>query len=121
MKRVVLPLLIALILPLMFFSFLGGVPGKASEEEEINKLIETATTPEDHMKIVYYYEKEAAKMEGMARSHASLADSYKNRGKPLPGPAKHCLSLSKRFEEAAEEYNALAMEHRKMAEEMKKQ
>jgi hypothetical protein len=120
MKKVLL-LVTALIATFMFFSFMVGVPGKASEEEETHKLIETATTPEDHIKIAEYYEKQAAKAEVKASSHASMADSYKNRGKPLLGLATHCSNLSKRYREAAEEYKAMAMEHRKIAEEMQKQ
>ncbi len=120
MKRVVLPLVVALIVPLLVFSFIGGVSGKASEEEDINKLIETATTHEDHMKIADYYEKQASEAEAKARSHASMADSYKNRSKPLTGLATHCSNLANKYKEAAEEYKAMAMEHRKMAEEMHK-
>lgn len=119
MKRTT-SLVMALIATLMSFSFIIGIPGNASEEEEIKKLIETATTPEDHIKIAEYYEKQAVKMEKRARSHASMADSYKNRGKPLPGPAKHCTNLSEKYKQAAKEYRAMAMEHRKMAEEIQK-
>jgi len=108
MKRL-LPLGIGLIATFLFFSFIVGVSGSASEEEEINKLIETATTPEDHMKIAEYYEMQAAKMEQEASFHASLADSYKSRGKPLLGLAKHCSDLSKRYMEAAKDYKTMAM------------
>ena len=122
MKRVMLPSVIALIVPLLLLSFIGGFPGKASEEqqeEEITQLIETASTPEDHMKIAGFYEKEAAKMEEKALTHTSMADAYKLRSKPLPGMAKHCTNLSKKYEEAAKEYSDMANEHRKMAQEMK--
>ncbi len=44
MKRV-LPLVITSIAAFLLFSFVMGVPGKASDEEEINKLIQTAKTP----------------------------------------------------------------------------
>lgn len=100
MKRV-LPLGIGLIATFLFFSFIVVVSGSSTEEEEINKLIETANTPEDHIKIAEYYEKEAAKMEQEASFHASLADSYKNRGKPLLGLAKHCSDLSKKYMEGS--------------------
>src|SRR3972149_11285950 len=98
MKRI-LPLAIAFVVPILLFSFLGVFPGSASEEEDVDKMIETATTPEDHIKIAEYYEKQAAKMEQEASFHASLADSYKSRGKPLLGLAKHCSDLSKRYME----------------------
>ena len=120
MKKV-LALAIALIVGFLLFSYVGVVPGGAAEEEDVDKMIETANTPEDHIKIAEYYEKQAAKMEQEASFHASLADSYKSRGKPLLGLAKHCSDLSKRYMEAAKDYKAMAMEHMKMAQETQKQ
>ena len=114
--RRILPLAIAFVVPILLFSFLGVFPGSASEEEDVDKMIETATTPEDHIKIAEYYEKQAAKMEQEASFHASLADSYKSRGKPLLGLAKHCSDLSKRYMETAKDYKAMAMDHMKMAQ-----
>lgn len=116
--KMLLTLVTALIVTFMFFSFTPGLPGNASEDEDIQRLIETAATPEDHIRIAEYYEKQAADMELKASSHASMADSYENRGKPLLGLAKHCRNLSKGYTEAAKEYRAMAMEHRNMAEEM---
>jgi hypothetical protein len=116
MKRVILPLIVALIVPILLFS-LVGVPGRASEDEEIQKLIETAATPEDHTKIAEYYEKQGREAERKANFHASMAVAYKNRGKPLLGLAQHCENLAKKYTEAAEEYEAMATEHRKMAKE----
>ena len=127
-KRVMLPLLIALILPFLLFSFTGGILGNASEEEEIDILIETATTPGDHIRLADYYEKEAAKMEEKGYTHASKADAYETRLKPLTEDfqqdqkrmytklAIHCSDLSKSYREAAQEYRIMAMVHRKMAE-----
>ncbi len=120
MSRLALVLGIALILPLLFLSSLEQSLSRTSKEDDINKLIETATTPEEHMKIADYYEKEAARMEKRARFHASMADSYKKRSKPLIGLANHCLNLAKKYGEAAKEYKNMAMEHRRMAEEMQK-
>lgn len=132
MKRI-LPLVIAWIAPVLLFSFVRVVAGGTSEEEEINKLIETATTPEDHTKIADYYEKQAEKMEAKARSHTSMAASYRTRAKPLTehfqldqkrmyiGLAIHCSNLSDRYKEAAEEYSAMAMEHREIAKKMQKE
>jgi len=111
-----LQLVVALIVPLVFFSFVGVVPGSASEEEDVDKMIETASNPEDHIKIAEYYEKQAKKMEEKAGLHASLADSYKNRGKPFSGLAKHCSDLAKKYMEAAKDYKAMAMDHMKMAQ-----
>jgi len=106
-----------LITVLLVLPFLTGVPGKASEEKEIQKLIETASTPEDHIKIADYYEKQAVIAERKADHHASMAVAYKNRGKPLPGLAKHCDNLAQKYTEAAGDYKAMATEHREMAKE----
>lgn len=120
MKRM-LQLVVALIVPLVLFSFIEVAPGGATEEEDIDKMIETASNPEDHIKIAEYYEKQAKKMEEKARLHGTLADSYKNRGKPFSGLAKHCSDLSKKYMEAAKDYKTMAMEHMKMAQDMQKQ
>ena len=120
MRTKALSLVIASIVSIMVLSWAREIPSNASEEEEINKLIQTATTPQDHMKIANYYQKKAEEAELSANSHASMAASYENRGKPMPGPAKHCSNLSKDYKKAAEEYKALAVEHKKMAEESQK-
>lgn len=104
----------------MFLSSLEQSSSRDSEENEIKRLIETAMTPEEHMKIADYYEKEAAQMEKKAMVHASMADSYRKRSKPLMGLANHCSNLAKKYTEAAKEYKDMAMEHRRMAEEMHK-
>lgn len=110
-----LPLAAALISTFMFLFFTIGSFVEASDEEAIQKLIETATTSEDHIKIAEYYEKQAVGAERKSSFHASMADAYKNRGKPLTGLAKHCENLAKNYTEAAEEYRAMATEHRIMA------
>lgn len=119
MKRI-FPLVSALKVTFLLFSCVKKIPGKVSEEEEIIKLIETASTEADHMKLANYYEKQADVMEEMSRLHASKALTYEGRGGPFRGPARHCSSLSRKFTKAAEEYKAMAMKHRNMAEEIQK-
>ncbi|HSE84512.1 MAG TPA: hypothetical protein VLB01_08200 [Thermodesulfobacteriota bacterium] len=116
MKKL-LSLTTLLIGTILLFSLIAGVSGNASDEEEITQLIETATTAEDHMKIAEYFDKQAEEAEIKARSHASMAKAYRERSKPLEGPAIHCSNIAKRYEEDAEDYKAMANEHRKMAEE----
>jgi hypothetical protein len=101
MKRV-LPIMTALIATFLLFSSIVGVSSKASDEEEITNLIETAATAEDHTRIAEYYEKQAEKAERTARFHESMAKSYRERSKPLEGLAKHCSNLAKKYEEAAD-------------------
>ena len=114
MKRIS-PLVSALIVTSLLLSCARKGPGKVSEEEEIIELIETASTEADHVKLANYYEKQADVMEEMSRSHASKALTYEGRGGPFRGPARHCSSLSRKFTKAAEEYKAMAMEHREIA------
>ncbi len=114
-----LPLATVLISTFMFLFFTIGSSIKASDEEAVHKLIETATTSEDHIKIAEYYEKQAVGAERKSSFHASMADAYKKRGKPLTGLAKHCENLAKNYTEVAQEYKAMATEHREMAKEKK--
>lgn len=116
----ILPLVTVLAVTILLISCAKKVPGNVSAEEGITKLIETASTKEDHMKIADYYEKQAEIMEVMARSHASKALTYEGRGGPFRGPARHCSSLSRKFTKSAEGYKAMAVEHENMAEEILK-
>ncbi len=88
----------------------------AVEEEEIIVLIETAETPEDHGKIVDYYEAKALEMETLANIHKAMAASYKKRSKPLSGMPEHCTKLSQKYTESAYVYGEMAKHHKKMAE-----
>ncbi len=115
MKKLLL-LSIVMSLPLLLFSFIKDVSSAATEEEEIIILIQTATSPEDHLKIADYYDKQAKKDEEKARFYASMADSYANRDKPLLGLAKNYSDQSKKYMEMAQGYKNLATEHRKMAD-----
>jgi hypothetical protein len=113
--------LASFLLSLVMVSYLIEVPSYASEEEEILILIEKAQTPEDHMKIAEYYEKEAAKMEELAEEHKSMGESYKNRSKPWLSMVSNCEKLSQEYSDAANEYKSMAQEHEKMAQEMQQQ
>lgn len=93
----------------------------AGEEDEITTLIETAKTPEDHIKIAEFYEMQAQKMQKKAAKHTAMASAYKSRSKPWPGMVRHCTNLANESKEEAAEYNKLAAEHRKMAQELQAQ
>ncbi|HEY7535470.1 MAG TPA: hypothetical protein VH878_05950 [Thermodesulfobacteriota bacterium] len=113
-----LSLIIALITLMLFFSHMREVFGMDYEHYEINKLIITASTSQDHLKIADYYDKEAQKDEEKARFYGSIANSYANRDKPLLGLAKYYTDLSNKYTEMAQGYKNLATEHRNMAEEV---
>ncbi|MCI0453930.1 MAG: hypothetical protein L0Y68_02905 [Candidatus Dadabacteria bacterium] len=117
MKKLLL-LIITLTAPLLLFSFIRDVSGMNSEQYEINKLIITATTPQDHLKVADYYDKQAQEDEEKTRFYASIADSYTNRDKPLIGLAKYYTNLSNKYAELAQGYKNLSIEHKNMAEEM---
>ncbi|MGB7291729.1 MAG: hypothetical protein WBD99_06135 [Thermodesulfobacteriota bacterium] len=110
--------IMALIASVLFLPLTTNISVNASEEEDINVLILTANTPENHMRIVEYYQKQAAKMEKMAELHESMGAAYKKRSKPWPSMAKGCEKLRQDDTDAANEYKALAREHEKMAQEM---
>ena len=93
----------------------------AAEEEEIMTLIETAKTPEDHIKIAEFYEMQAEKLQNKATKHSAMASAYKNRSKPWPGMVRHCTNLAAESKAEADEYSNMAAEHRKMAQELEAQ
>jgi hypothetical protein len=111
MRTRVLPLIIASIVSISVLSWGREIPSNASEEEDINKLIQTATTPEDHMKIADYHQKQAEKMKDQASIHVTMSKAYESKGKPYSaGIANHCLKLSNDYTKAAGEYEAMAKE-----------
>ena len=75
MKKSML-LLTAFAVTLLVFSLNREIPTSAEEEVDITVLIETADTPEDHLKIAEYYEEQAVMMEKKATLHESMAKAY---------------------------------------------
>ena len=114
-------LLAAFAVTMLVFSLYRGIPTGAQEEVDISVLIETADTPEDHLKIAEYYEEQAVNMEKKATLHESMGKAYEKRSKPMSGMPRHCAKLSKESSESAEQYKAMAAEHEKMAREMQGQ
>ena len=102
-------------LTLLIISFSNWVPASAAQEEEILVLIETADTPEDHIKIAEYYNGLAEQMEIMASQHESMGKAYKKRSKPMSGMSAHCANLSNEYKKSADQYRAMAKEHEDIA------
>ncbi len=100
----------------LVLSVSGAAPSRAEEEVDIMVLIETADTPEDHLKIAEYYEEQAIVMERKAGVYQSMAKAYEQRSK-MPGLSYHSQQLAKEAKLSAEQYRAMAAEHRKMAQE----
>jgi hypothetical protein len=114
MKKSML-LLTAFAVTLLVFSLSREIPTSAQEEVDITVLIETADTPEDHLKIAEYYEEQAVMMEKKATLHESMAKAY--QGGKMAGMPTHCEKLAKDSKASAEQYRAMAAEHKKMAQE----
>jgi len=95
---------------------------KELSKKELKTLLETASTPQDHMRLASYYEAKAVKYEADAAEHIDLAKMY--RAHPTvseykhpmaPETAAHCDYVAEQLKKAATEARNLSVEHRKMA------
>ncbi len=118
MKKSML-LLAAFTIAMLVLSLNRETRTSASEEADITVLIETAKTPEDHLKIAAYYEEQAVMMEKKATLHESMAKAYQS-GK-MTGMSTHCDKLVTDSKASAEQYREMAAEHKKMAQELQSQ
>lgn len=118
MKKSML-LLAAFATALWMFSHYREIPTSAQEEVDITVLIETADTPEDHLKIAEYYEEQEVMMEKKATLHESMAKAY--QGGKMGGMATHCDKLAADSKASAEQYREMAAEHKKMAQQPESQ
>jgi len=107
-------LLATLALTLLAFSLNREIPTSAQEEVDITVLIETADTPEDHLKIAEYYEEQAVMMDKKATLHEAMAKAY--QGGKMTGMTTHCDKLVADSKASAEQYRAMVAEHKKMAQ-----
>lgn len=114
--RILLIPLTALMGILFFLSLAGVTIGFAYSDEDIQKLIESAETPEQHVELAEYYENLAAKMESEAKRHEAMRKLYEKRAKMSTHMPKHCSALTVKYKEAAKEYKYMAELHRDLAE-----
>ncbi len=103
----------ALTMTLLVFSLSREMPVSAKDEADITVLIETADSPEDHLKIAEYYDEQVVITENKITLHESMAEAYE--GGKMAGMSTHCRNLVKELKAAVEQYKAMAAEHRKMA------
>ncbi|NIT14265.1 MAG: hypothetical protein GTN99_08525 [Candidatus Dadabacteria bacterium] len=103
---------------LLAFFLVKGIPTVSAESDDITTLIQTANTPEDHMKIAEYYNKQAENMDQMVKMHESMGEAYSKRSKPMKGMTNHCAKLSTDSKKSAEQYREMAQEHEQMAHQM---
>jgi hypothetical protein len=81
--------------------------------------IEAAKTAADHEAIAAAYDKEAARLEALAKEHEVMARTYTASAASLkgmngPAMAAHCNKLSAEYAAAAKENRELAAAHRQM-------
>lgn len=91
--------------------------------KQLRTLIATAKTPADHQRIAAYYRAKAAQDKAEAAEHEKMLAAYNENplshpiAKAAGGPAEHCSTLIRLFNEEARQDLALAAEHEKMAKE----
>ncbi len=113
MKRLIL-FPAALMAALLFLSLHGAAQAAAEDEMDIAVMIETADSSADHLKIAEYYEEQAVILDGKAEVYEAMVKAYQQRSK-MPGLAYHSQKLAKDAKLSAEQYRAMAEEHKKMA------
>jgi hypothetical protein len=87
-------------------------------KKEVQALVVSAKTPEDHMKLAAYYRGEAKRAEESAKYHDKLSESYKLAYRSgRDAMVKHCKDFADEARKAAESANSMADEHEKMAKE----
>ena len=91
-------------------------------KKEVKQLLETAKTPQGHLRLAAHYEAKARKYEADMAEHAEMAKMYRARptGSEVKRPmsadtAAHCDVIAESLGKAAKEARALASEHEKMA------
>jgi len=103
----------------------------ATANKQVKALVARAKTPEDHLKLVTYFNQEAERLEADAKGHAELADVYRQNPNATGGgkqsgtgsifrTAEHCDSAAKSLEDAAKSLRELAAEHEQMAKDVTK-
>lgn len=89
---------------------------------ELKKLIETASTAQDHERLAKHFDAEAAQYEADAKDHEELAAEYMAAGNAHAGKhqlsgltAEHCKYFAAEARRAAAEARKIAANHRQMA------
>ena len=110
----------------MFLAFAIVAGGCATAPEppppDVNRLIETARTRADHEQLAAYYESESKRAANAVARHRSMRQYYQYqsiRGGAGPGLVAHCDNLIRSYQQAADEYAAMATAHRQLASQAK--
>ena len=88
---------------------------------EIQSMVSTAESAADHRRIAAYYREQAAQSVASASAHRYLAERYGDRqswGVAFTERARqHCDQIARRKDEAAVQYEFLAVQHELLAQE----
>lgn len=93
-----------------------------SQAPEIAKLIATAKTPEDHIKIAKFYEQQAKKAREKATELRTFSNCYmkKARERQLPQGRRECNLQVFQYQKIAQEDQNLAKMHLEIAKQLEK-
>ena len=89
--------------------------------KQLRSLIATAKTPEDHQKLAAYYRDMAEEAKANAAEHEKILAAYNQNPSTHPlakaagGPAEHCRTLIRLFNDEAKQDLAMAEQHDQMA------
>jgi hypothetical protein len=89
--------------------------------KQLRSLIANAKTPEDHQKLAAYYRDIAAEAKANAAEHEKILAAYNQNPSTHPpakaagGPAEHCHTLIRLYNDEAKEDLAMADQHDQMA------
>lgn len=98
---------------------LSGGAWAATDSPVTPAQIASAKTPADHEAIAAAYDKEAVRLEALAKEHETMAKAYKDaatmqKGMNAPSMSAHCAKLAHQYSAAAKENRELAKQHRAM-------
>lgn len=85
---------------------------------DMDTMIQSATTKADHEALATHYEQEAKALQAKAAEHQKMAQAYGKSGvysQTKSNLRQHCVVLTSKYQEAANEYLELAKQHRQLA------
>ena len=95
--------------------------GSKLTSKQLRSLIASAKTSEDHQKLAAYYRDMAAEAKANAAEHEKILAAYNQNPSTHPpakaagGPAEHCRTLIRLYNDEAKEDLAMADQHDQMA------
>ncbi|MBZ5693800.1 MAG: hypothetical protein LAN36_00415 [Acidobacteriia bacterium] len=99
----------------------GDETGSKLTSKQLRSLIASAKTSEDHQKLAAYYRDMAAEAKANAAEHEKILAAYNQNPSTHPpakaagGPAEHCRTLIRLYNDEAKEDLAMADQHDQMA------